>query len=395
LSRIFVTGMGVISAIGDSADANRSSLIQGKTGIAHGELLSTRYASLLPFGEIKISTPSLKEKLKADEQDVTRTSLLALHAFKEAIDDSKLTASEISSFDTALIGASTVGGMCLTDELYHDANKQEQGSAYLSSYDCGSVNMYLQNRYKINGIINTINTACSSSANAIMYGARLIHHGLAERAIVGGVDSLAKFTINGFNALHILSNEICAPFDEKRKGLNLGEGAAFLVLEKEENIINKHAYAELTGYCNSNDAFHPSSLSENGDGPYLAMKGALATANLSAGQIDFINAHGTGTENNDEVESRAMIRLFDKPPAFASTKVFTGHTLGAAGAIEAVYSVLTIYNGEAYPAINFTSPIISTGLTPVQCYSKMPLQHVMSNSFGFGGNCSSLIFSKA
>jgi 3-oxoacyl-(acyl-carrier-protein) synthase len=387
--------MGVISAIGDSVDANRSSLIQGKTGIAHAELLSTRYASLLPFGEIKISTASLKEKLKADEHGITRTSLLALHAFEEAVHNSKLTASEISSSDTALIGASTVGGMCLTDELYHDANKQEQGSAYLSSYDYGSVNMYLQNRYKINGIINTINTACSSSANAIMYGARLIHHGLAERAIVGGVDSLAKFTINGFNALHILSDEVCAPFDEKRKGLNLGEGAAFLILEKEENTSNKHVYAELTGYCNSNDAFHPSSLSENGDGPFLAMKGALATANLAADQIDFINAHGTGTENNDEVESKAMIRLFSRPPAFASTKAFTGHTLGAAGAIEAVYSVLSLSNGEAYPGIHFTSPIVSTGLTPVQHYKKMHLQYIMSNSFGFGGNCSSLIFSKA
>ena len=119
------------------------------------------------------------------------------------------------------------------------------------------------------GIVNTINTACSSSANAIMYGARLIRHGLAKRAIVGGADSLAKFTINGFNALHILSSDICTPFDKDRKGLNLGEGAAFLVLEKEEDIHNRKVYAELTGYGNANDAFHPSSISDQGDGPYL------------------------------------------------------------------------------------------------------------------------------
>jgi 3-oxoacyl-(acyl-carrier-protein) synthase len=395
LSRIFVTGMGIISAVGDSVEANRASLMQGKSGIGHSDLLSSKYAATLPFGEIKISTQSLKEKLKANERGVTRTSLLALHAFDQAVNDSKLSASEISSFDTALIGASTVGGMCLTDELYHDSNTNEQGSEFLSSYDCGSVCMYLQSRYKINGIISTINTACSSSANSIMYGARLIHHGLAERAIVGGVDSLAKFTINGFNALHILSDEACRPFDKNRKGLNLGEGAAFLILEKEENIINKHVYAQLTGYCNSNDAFHPSSLSENGDGPYLSMKGALETANISADKIDFINAHGTGTENNDEVESRAMIRLFDKPPAFASTKVYTGHTLGAAGAIEAVFSILNLFNGEVYPGINFADPIASIGLIPVQSYQKKDLRHIMSNSFGFGGNCSSLIFSKA
>jgi 3-oxoacyl-(acyl-carrier-protein) synthase len=387
--------MGIISAIGNSVEANRAALIQGKSGIGPSEFLSTKYAASLPFGEVKISTQQLKEKLKADERGATRTSLLALHAFNEAINDSKLSNAELSSSDTALIGANTVGGMCLTDELFHDANKQEQGSEYLSSYDCGSVTLYLQSRRNIKGVVNTINTACSSSANSILYGARLIHHGLAKRAIVGGSDSLAKFTINGFSALHILSDEACKPFDKERKGLNLGEGAAFLVLEKEEDITNKHVYAELTGYANMNDAFHPSSLSQTGDGPYLSMKGALESANLSADKIDFINAHGTGTENNDEVESIAMIRLFGMPPEFASTKSATGHTLGAAGAVEAVYSILNLANGEVYPEINFSAPIPDIGLIPVTSYKKMDLQHIMSNSFGFGGNCSSLIFSKA
>ena len=246
----------------------------------------------------------------------------------------------------------------------------------------------------MNGIINTINTACSSSANAIMYGAMLIKNGFAKRAIVGGVDSLAKYTINGFHALHILSPEKCTPFDENRKGLNLGEGAAFLLLEKEEDIIGKKVYAELSGYCNANDAYHPSSLSEQGDGPFFSMQGALQSAKLSVDQIDFINAHGTGTENNDEVESKALIRLFEKPPAFASSKGNVGHTLGAAGAIEAVYSILNLMHQEVYPNLNFKQPIASTGLIPVQSYRKTSLQHIMSNSFGFGGNCSSLIFSK-
>ncbi|MFI5157066.1 MAG: beta-ketoacyl synthase N-terminal-like domain-containing protein, partial [Chitinophagales bacterium] len=212
--------------------------------------------------------------------------------------------------------------------------------------------------------------------------------------IVGGVDSLAKFTINGFHALHILSSEKCTPFDEHRKGLNLGEGAAFLLLEKEEDIAGKKVYAELTGYCNANDAYHPSSLSDQGDGPFLAMQGALVCARLFPGQVDFINAHGTGTENNDEVESKAMIRLFEKPPAFASSKGNIGHTLGAAGAIEAVYSILSLVHQEVYPGLHFKDPIAVTGLAPVRSYKKIPLQHVMSNSFGFGGNCSSLIFSK-
>jgi 3-oxoacyl-(acyl-carrier-protein) synthase len=386
--------MGAISAIGNSVAENHQALLKGSCGIGTLELFPSKYASLLPFGEIKISNKSLQEKLDAHEPGLTRTTLLALHAFEEAIADAQLSKGDIAGFNTALIGANTVGGMCLTDELYHDANKTENGSAFLSSYDAASVNIYLQQRFGINGIINTINTACSSSANAILYGARLIKNGLAERAIVGGVDSLAKFTINGFNALHILSPEACAPFDEERKGLNLGEGAAFLVLEKEENTAGKKVYAALTGYCNTNDAFHPSSISDDGDGPYLSMKGALELAGILPEAVSFINAHGTGTENNDLTESRAMLRLFDAVPAFASTKSNTGHTLGAAGAIEAVYSILNLAHQEVYGALNFRQPIAATGLQPVSSYRKMPVKHVMSNSFGFGGNCTSLVFSK-
>src|SRR5262249_14889758 len=151
------------------------------------------------------------------------------------VENAGLDSTLLSSPGTALIGATTVGGMCLTDELYHDANNSDHGSEYLASYDCGSSTLYLQSKYAIGGIVNTINTACSSSANAIMYGARLIKNGLASRVIAGGTDSLAKFTINGFNSLHILSKQPCRPFDRDRQGLNLGEGAAFIVLEKEQD----------------------------------------------------------------------------------------------------------------------------------------------------------------
>lgn len=387
--------MGVVSAIGNSVAENHLALKAATCGIQNKlDLFPSKYAGILPFGQVPISSDDLLKKLQATEPGVTRTTMLALHAFNEAIADAGLTAADLHSFDTALAGASTVGGMCLTDELYHDANKNQDGSVYTSSYDGASVCMYLQKRFAMNGIINTINTACSSSANAIMYGAMLMNNGFAKRAIVGGTDSLAKFTINGFNALHILSPEICTPFDEGRQGLNLGEGAAFLILEKEEDINGKKVYAELSGYCNTNDAYHPSSLSDEGDGPFLSMQGALKVADLLPDKIDFINAHGTGTENNDEVESRAMMRLFGNPPAFASTKGNIGHTLGAAGAIEAVYSILSLLHQEVYQNLHFKNKIPATGLTPVQLYKKTPVNHVMSNSFGFGGNCSSLIFSK-
>lgn len=388
--------MGVISAIGKTVAENHLALKAGTCGLDHNfDLFPTRYAGVLPFGEIHVSTKELLEKFNVTDPGVTRTSLLALHALSEAITAAGLSAEDMQAFDTALVGATTVGGMCLTDELYNDANKNQDGSVYTSSYDGASISMFLQKHFKMNGIVNTINTACSSSANAVMYGAMLIQNGYANRAIVGGTDSLAKFTINGFNALHILSPEICTPFDENRQGLNLGEGAAFLILEKEEDIKGKKIYAELTGYCNSNDAFHPSSLSDEGDGPFLSMQGALTEAKLEPGEIDFINAHGTATQNNDEVESRAMVRLFGTAPAFASTKGNIGHTLGAAGAIEAVYSILSLMHQEVYPNLHFKNVIPSTGLIPVQSYKKMPVTHVMSNSFGFGGNCSSLVFSKA
>ena len=387
--------MGIISAIGNTVAENRTSLTEGKCGITPLEMFPSKFWGKIPVGEIKISTEALKEKLNVQEHGITRTTLLALHAIEEALADSQLTNTQLSSFDTALIGASTVGGMCLTDEMYRDSQKDTPGSEYLSSYDYGAVNMYLQKRYSMKGAVNTIHTACSSSANAIMYGARLIRSGRARRAIVGGVDSLAKFTINGFNSLRILSPDVCTPFDEDRKGLNLGEGAAFLVLEKESDVAGKKIHATLTGYCNANDAFHASSLSEEGEGPYRVMKDALSNAKLDAAEIDFINAHGTATENNDQVESVAMLRLFEKVPAFASTKSYTGHTLGAAGAVEALYCILNLTGQELFPGLHFKKPIPGLGLEPVQAHKKTPLTHIMSNSFGFGGNCSSLIFSKA
>ncbi len=395
MNDIVVTGLGVISAIGHSVSENRQSLLRGICGISTLENFPSRFSGILPCGEIKRSTSDLQNKLNAFEPGVTRTNLLCLHAFMEAIGDAGLTLADVASPDTAFINGNTVGGMCLTDELYQDANTRYEGSQYLGSYDCSAVTLYIQQRFRMMGIANTINTACSSSANSIMQGARLIRNGYAKRAIVGGVDSLAKFTLNGFNSLHILSPEICRPFDTNRKGLNLGEGAGFIVLEANDSRPGKKVYAKLTGYSNTNDSYHPSSLSPNGDGPTLAMQQALQVAALKASDIDFINTHGTGTENNDEVESTAMLNVFqERIPPFSSTKSNIGHTLGAAGGIEAVYSILNLLNQEIYPQLNFEVADSKNKLVPITSYKQMPLQHIMSNSFGFGGNCSSLIFSK-
>ena len=246
--------------------------------------------------------------------------------------------------------------------------------------------------------VTTISTACSSAANAIMLGARMIKSGRLDRVIVGGTDALSKFTINGFKTLMILSDTHNTPFDENRKGLNLGEAAAFLVLESDEQVAkeNKEVLAYVKGYGNSNDAFHQTASSENGDGAVLAMEEALRIAGLKPKDIDYINAHGTATPNNDLSEGRAMLRVFGegKVPEFSSTKAFTGHTLAVAGGVEAVYAVLALQNNCIYPNLNFKTPMTEFDLLPQTDVKEKELKHVLSNSFGFGGNCSTLIISK-
>jgi 3-oxoacyl-(acyl-carrier-protein) synthase len=398
MGRVFVTGMGIVSALGIGVESNLLGLRNATTGIKKAKHFKSKYSEIRPFAEVDSSDNSLKESLNINEpKTLSRTDLLVLTAFKEAVSKAGLSATEISLNSTALISASTVGGMCHTDELYNDAISGDHiPSPYIATYGCSAHTKTLAKHFKIKGIVTTINTACSSSANAIMMGARLIKSGRADRVIVGGADSLAKFTANGFNALGILSENPCRPFDTKRDGLTLGEGAAYLVLESDSLAKEKNKLAEVTGYGNSNDAFHPSAISQNAVGPTLAMKSALKQANLSPSQIGFINAHGTGTLNNDETELQAFVNVFPSIPPFISTKPYTGHTLGAAGAVEAIYSILSLENQEFYPGLSANNAIQPFNILPNNKYQKnIKLNHIISNSFGFSGNCTSLIFSKA
>lgn len=394
MGRVLVTGMGMISAIGNDVRENHEALRSGRSGIGEVAFFESLYASQLPFGEVKLSNDELK-KLQQLETSTgyTRTCLLADKAFTEAIADAVLTQGQLSSFDTALISASTVGGMCLTDQLYQDANHKSEGSEYLESYGCSAHTLKLVKRHRIKGFTDTINTACSSSANAIMLGARLIRSGRVKRAIVGGVDSLAKYTVNGFNALKILSESHCKPFDVNRNGLNLGEGAAYLVLEAEELAAGKKVYAEIAGFGNANDAHHPSAMSDDAIGAIQCMREAIRSAGIETSQIGYVNAHGTGTQNNDQVEFFGMTELFDRMPPYSSTKSFTGHTLGAAGAVEAIFSILGIVHSELFPGLNVAEPISGSENAPVsEWQGGYKLNYVLSNSFGFGGNCTSLVF---
>lgn len=395
--RVFITGVGVISALGNGWDATRSNLLSGKSGISEANHLKTRYVKEFPFGEINQSTEQLISAVPGDLlEGISRTEVLALIALNQAISDAGLGKEEIQSEQTSLISASSVGGMSQTDSLHHDANLLGQPTPYLSSYNVGEHINGLTSYFGIKGLGTVFNTACSSSANAIMFGARLIKTGRAHRVLVGGADALAKFTVNGFNSLQILSSTPCKPFDVERDGLNLGEGAAYLVLESEDLVGDKDVYAEVSGYGNASDAFHPSAISDEAYGVVGAISAAIQQAAIEPTQISYVNAHGTGTQNNDLAELTGMNEVFNgQIPPFQSTKTYTGHTLAAAGSIEAVISLMVLKNNELYPTLNCSNPISDFDSRPIQSSEKnYEVNHVLSNSFGFAGNCSSLIFSK-
>lgn len=396
MTKVVVTGIGIISSLGRNVEENLNCLRNSISGIRKTKYFKSKYAEHILFGEVDASNEELKNITGLEkEKGLTRTDLLAFKAFQEAIADSKLDPENISSSDTAFISASTVGGMCEHDNLFKDANLKSETSEFLSYYGCGAHTLRIAEKYKIKGITDTINTACSSSANAIMLGVKLIRSGLVKRSIVGGVDSLSKYTVNGFSALKILSEKATSPFDETRDGLSLGEAAAYLVLESEEIISDKKVYACVSGYGNSNDAFHTSALSDDARGVIIAVNGALTSARLKPENIDYINAHGTGTENNDKVELTGLLKIFEKLPPYNSTKSYTGHTLGAAGAVEAIFSILSMQNGELYPSLRVEIPITQFNVPPISEFRKdIKINHVLSNSFGFAGNCTSLIFSK-
>ncbi len=335
----------------------------------------------------------------AGQKQFTRTALLGMIAAGEALRSASI--DDPAEFRTGLISATTVGGMDRSEEFYEQflENPAKGRLIDIVNHDCGDSTDRIARHAGITEFVTTISTACSSSANTIMLGAELIRSGRLDCALAGGTDSVTRFTLNGFNTLMILDKTGCRPFDDNRAGLTLGEGAAFLVLESEEMVsrFHKPVLAELTGYGNANDAYHQTASSPDGTGAFLAMSKALSMAGIAPGSISYVNVHGTGTQNNDLSEGIALERIFvDEMPPFSSTKPFTGHTLGAAGAVEAVLSVLAIQNGIIYPNLRFETPMKELKIRPeTRLRTGIRISHVLSNSFGFGGNNSTLILSKA
>jgi len=395
--KVVVTGIGCVSAIGLNVKETSDSLVQEKSGLRPLSLFESKYKNRMPVGEVKAGNRELIEKLGLSSSiPYSRTALLGMVAAREAFEDAGLNNRESENLRIGLISGTSVGGMDRS-EVFHKDYLQSSSKGRLRdiiTHDCGDSTEKIAHYLKIKDYIGTISTACSSSANAIIFGARLIKNGYLDCAVVGGTDSLCRFTLNGFASLKILDENPCRPFDTSRQGLNLGEGAGYIVLEKETNFYPK-SYAFLSGYANVCEAYHQTATKVEGTGAFLSMQKAIQMAEFTTSKIDYINLHGTGTENNDLAEGNAVRKLFsDSTPYLSSTKSFTGHTLGACGGIEAVFSILAIKNRATFPNLNFKTQIPEHGLIPEIHYTgNRNICSVMSNSFGFGGNISTLIFS--
>lgn len=392
---IFVTGTGIISALGMNREEALDALRKQRSGIEPLRYLNTSHKGI-PAGEVKCTNHEMMRMLGIPSTEITtRTSLMGMFAAREAMQQAGLPAD--SPLRIALISGTTVGGMDMSEQYYTDFLENDTRNAYIATHDCGACTEMIAAQTGRFSMVSTISTACSSAANAIMLGAMLVRNGRADVAVAGGCECITKFHLNGFHTFRILDNEPCKPFDDNRAGLNLGEGAAYLVLETENSMLRRNAepLCRLAGWGNACDAYHQTASSPQGEGAYLSMMKALRSAHLSPQEISYINAHGTGTENNDLSEGVALERVFRNIPPVSSTKAFTGHTTSAAGGVEAVISVLALQHNFIPVNLNFSSPMKELSFTPAVTHMPpAPLRHILSNSFGFGGNNTSLIFSK-
>jgi 3-oxoacyl-[acyl-carrier-protein] synthase-1 len=390
---IFVTGAGIVSALGAGKQETLDALRRHRSGIGRLRYLNTSLTAF-PVGEVQLSNEEMMRRLHIPGPAVTtRTSLMGILAAREAIEQAALP--DNPALRIALISGTTVGGMDKSEQFYLDFLENDTHNAYIATHDCGACTEMIADYFDLFSTVETISTACSSAANALMIGALLIEEDRADVVVAGGGECITKFHLNGFNALMILDREPCRPFDASRAGLNLGEGAAYLVLESGRTL-RADPLCRLAGYANTCDAFHQTASSPDGEGATLAMTNALQSARLQPADIGYINAHGTGTHDNDLSEGVAIRRVFgDRIPPVSSTKAFTGHTTSAAGAIEAVISLLALQHDFVPVNLHYATPMAELPFIPATDEAPpRPLRHVLSNSFGFGGNDTAIILSK-
>ena len=387
-----ITGYGIVAAPGRGAEVIWNAITNGADGLKPLTLFpSPRYGPGL-VGEVQLDLVALGAPRRG-----SRSDKLGWLAARDAIASAQIDLSQCGDRAGVLLGCS-VGGSFDSEKFLTTLVKQGvMDPRPTRNHECVSTVDLIANDFGLFGPSFAVATACSSGAMSIASAAELIQSGEADVMLAGGVDSLSRMTWGGFHSLLLVDGNGCRPFDAKRGGMSLGEGAAVIVIEAEETALRRGAkiLARLSGWGASCDAHHATAPHPEGAGALAAMQSALRRAGLSATAIDYVNAHGTGTRDNDLAESKALKSLFGaNVPPFSSTKRFFGHALAASGAIEAVVCLEALRRGELPPNPGFTTPDPAIGLEPVTALRPAPLAHVMSNSFGFGGNNAVLIFSK-
>ena len=396
-TRIAVTGMGIICSIGRNKEEVWRSIRESRSAIGKltrfpGETFPTDIAA-----EVEEDVEPLLPISRREAKRYSRTDLLAVIAAAEAIDQ----AGGIPRERTIVSTGTSTGGLLEGESYYFDTlvqgRRRAAASRVLQQPTSGPSDAVAR-AFKLGGGVVSNATACASAGAALGIAADYLRSRHVDAAIAGGSDALCRLTYSGFNVLQAVDPEPCAPFSSSRKGITLGEGAAYLVLERWEDAEARGAtiLAELCGYGASCDAHHPTAPAEDGRGAEAAMRGAMAEAALSADAIDYINAHGTGTLLNDSAETKAIVAAIGEHVPVSSSKSYFGHTLGAAGGIEAVISILALIHQVAPPTLRLDTPAPDCTLDYIPHDPRaMAMTNILSNTFGFGGSNVSLLFRRA
>ncbi len=386
-----ITGLGVIASPGYGVEAMWNAIASQRDGLKPLTLFPSPRYGPEPVGEVQLDLLQLGAPRSA-----SRSDRLGWLAAREAIQSSGLKSADFGDCAGIVFGSS-VGGSFDSEgfliKLIREGKFQPRPTRF---HECHSSAELIADSFGLFGPAMTVSTACSSGALAIANAAEMIQAGEADVMLAGGADSLSRMTWAGFHALLLVDGQGCRPFDGTRGGMSLGEGAAVLVLEAEDSARRRGAtiLARLSGWGASCDAHHITAPHPEGAGAVAAMRTALARAGLEPSAINYVNAHGTGTRDNDLAEAKALKALFgERVPPFSSTKRFFGHSLAASGAIEAVLCVEALRHQQLPPNPGFSQVDPAIGLEPVRELASAKLTHVMSNSFGFGGNNAVLIFS--
>jgi 3-oxoacyl-[acyl-carrier-protein] synthase II len=394
--RVVITGMGVICATGGTVGAFLDSLQQGRRGMKEITLFDCSGYPAQVAAEITGYDPLIFFDQK-ELRRLSRVDQFVLIAAQEAFADAGM--SQEGGHVGVCLGAGA-GGMS-SAEVYHRQLLvgQRPRPSLLIPFIPSYATDQLAERYHLQGPRSTITTACSSSATAIAYGAELIRGGAADVMACGGGEALSELTFGGFCSLKVMDPLPCRPFDARRQGLSLGEGAAVLILEERARALGRGAtiYGELLGYALGGEAFHITAPEETGTEEARIMREALQDAGIRAQEVDYLNAHGTGTILNDQVETLSIKEVWGANAyhlPVSSTKSMIGHCLGAAGALEAVASLLSINHHFIPPTAGFEQGDEVCDLDYTPCPRAGDVAIVLSNSFAFGGNCTTLLFGK-